>query len=127
MITRFKIYEGMEELKLEDHSCWVIYGSQSHCVNILNKLRLNLNSYLKSDLNVVIGYIKKNIKDNTYTDAIGTIIFYQEQDNFSYYPYVEKVDRDAYLKNYNFKGEMKEIDGKIIVDTIEVYVNKYNL
>ena len=131
MITNFKIFENIEELKLENFSYWIIYGSQLHCIDILMKLRLNLNSDLRTDLYTVIGYIKTDIKEKIYFNVIKTLIF-REKDNFSYYPYEKKDDErkeeiEEEVKNYNFKGEIKEVDGKIIVDTFEVDVKKYNL
>jgi len=134
MITRFKLFESTEETikevsieDFEDYSYWIIYGSQLHCIDILNKLKLKLKLNLGSDLNTVIRYIRKDIKDKIFPNTIGTVIFYNKIDNFSYYPYERKYDIEEYIKNYNFKGEMKEIDGKVVVDTLEVYTKKYNL
>ena len=132
MIIKFKLfenYETIEELTIEKFSYWMIYGSQSNCIKILHKLRLKLYND-ECNLYSIIEKIDKNIRDNTYPDIIGTIFCFQNE-SFVYGPVKTDFQKNeiimSQLSNYNFKGEIKEVDGEIVVDTLEVYTNKYNL
>ena len=135
MITNFKLFESIEELKIEKFSYWIIYGSQYKCIEILYKLQSQL--YLKksgynlySDIERIINHIKIDINNNKYPDIDRTIFCFQNG-IFMYGPVKNNFEKNrtimSQLSEYNFKGEIKEVDDKIVVDTLEVDVNKYNL
>ena len=130
MITNFKLFESIEELKIEKGSYWIIYGSLSHCFNILKKMQVDYR--LEYELQYVLESMNEDILSDKYI-IIGTAIFYNlsELDSFFQYGSFETVaEKNEILQDmleYNFKGEIKKIDNKIVVDTFEVDVNKYNL
>ena len=126
MITNFKIFEVehelLDEFEVKKWSCWTIFGSQSHCVEILKKMKTQFGI---DDLSYMINGIQKNIDKKEY-DAIGNNIFYDE-DSFSYSVFEKEYERKGFFDDYTYQGEIKEVDGKIVVDTFEVYTKKYNL
>jgi len=132
MITRFKIFESVEELKLEEKSCWIIYGSMSHCFNILKKMEVDYR--LEYELKYVFESMNEDILSDRYFNSIGSIIFYNKSNYdtyFQYGPFETIAEKNKILEEdmpeYKFKGEIKKIDNKIAIDTLEVYSNKYNL
>ena len=131
MITNFKLFESteelIEELKIEDKSCWTIFGSMYHCAEILKKLKIQLESRI-SNMSGLIETFENSITD--YPNAIGTNLFYDSEEfmgHFSFHIYKKESDRKYYFDKYEYKGEIKEVDDKIVLDTIEIYTNKYNL
>ena len=98
MITNFKIFERIEELKneefkIEKFSYWIIYGSQSDCVKILNKLRYQYQLYDKEcNLYTIIEKMEKNIRDNKYPDTIVTILTFLNE-SFHYGPVKDNIEK----------------------------------
>ena len=110
MITKFKLFES--EVKIEANSCWTIFGSRTRCIKILKKLKIQFD--LGSNINSLIEIFEGDmIKDSNL--AIGTNLFY-DPGHFSYHTYEKESDRKKYFENYEYKGEIKEVDDKIVLD-----------
>ena len=95
MITKFKLFENIE-IKLSRNVCWIIFGNLSHCVEILKKLKEQLNVETNIDLLIEQMDIIKN--DTNYLRTIGIIIFYNRR-KFSYMLF-ERYKREFFGYNY---------------------------
>jgi hypothetical protein len=122
MITKFKIYEN--KLILEPNSCWVIYGNLYKVISILKKI----TEIDKKHLPDIIKSLESNIWRNKYIHSIGTFIFTHSNPNYSYYmTFNSDEEKKEIMEKHNFKGEIKLVYDKIVLDTFEANVKKYNL
>ena len=76
MITNFKLFESIEELKIEKFSYWIIYGSRCDCIEILKKLRYQLYDD-EHNLYTIIEKMDISIRNNTNIDSTVTILCFQ--------------------------------------------------
>lgn len=139
MITNFKIFENenYSDLKFENYSNWIIYGSNQDCINILTKMKKDVNNNLKIRISNVIQSIEKNIQNKEYLDTIGTVISYYyggyvENCYLSYWNFNGEIQKEYNLykkghDGFTLRGELKNINGKIVVDTFDSDIKKYNL
>ena len=148
MITNFKIFES-EEINFFKNSCWSIYGSQYNCLKILEKLKIQLTppdnedfllklrlldiyKSIQHGLDNIIEEIKSNIRQKIYLDDIlGINIYYSDKFTdtlcLMFDIFYDEENRKRNFENLKYRGEIKEVNGKIIVDDTELYTNKYNL
>ena len=92
---------------------------------------------LISRIKTAIGSIEQNIQFVRYPNVIGTVISYYYEGNpnncyFSYWNFDDEIKKKSIFSEkehdgFTFKGELKNVNGKIMVDTFESDVKKYNL
>ena len=124
MITNFKIFEN-KLITLEANSYIVVYGDQSQIIEILEKTK---NSDIEDqDLKGII----KDLKKNKNLNISGIFIIKNYEKTLYYSKFFNDVIRKIQLKRLlydkTFAGELKLKDNKVILDTLEVDINKYNL
>ena len=122
MITKFKIFENIE---IKDKSYWVIYGDYNIVINIIEHLLayFHSNNSLYEDLKLVI----KSLKGYRYKDINGIFLYYSNDHKFSFGVFLSRYNDKNKLKEYNLKGEIKLKNNKIVLDTLKVDMEKYNL
>ena len=123
-----KTYENIYEnnIKLRDKYCWIIYGSAETILNVYEKLEHQSSHFCDTANSIRLAL------SQTYTDVIGTYLFYDKGSKITYWIFENKNDQnkakqDIISVNYILQGELKLENNKLILDQMEVNVNKYNL
>jgi hypothetical protein len=101
---------------------WVIYGNIDEIHVVLNKMNISFPGF------------RKMYRDEK--DVIGICLGYDPTadalNSFDYYPFDDDEDYIAAKQTYKgygfeFQGEIKIVDDKIIIDPTEADAEKYNL
>lgn len=120
-----KKYENL----LDRGKFWVIYGNLEDFIKILYKMKINSKDLEEEyDIDNLIDYVI-NKKDSN-SNIIGYFIFlYHEHYTFKEIPndvnFKEVVSVES--KFADFSGELKIENDKLVLDTLPVDINKYNL
>jgi hypothetical protein len=132
MKTKFKTFENNIEIK--DRYYWIIYGNYREIINILKYFSKYLYLYedrLKYDDSILLSSALLHKSYTDRTNISGTILSYDDAGKFAFYNFENNDDRDEILKesysSYDFRGEIKLKNDEIFLDTIEIYIKKYNL
>ena len=133
MITKFKLFENTN-IDFENMSYWKIYGNKYNAIDILDKIIDQFtisafNRHITTNLKSIIRALKGFIESNQYTHSNVTILSFNNN-NFEFELYNSEIDKNRMVdeyKRYNLKGELKIENDKIVLDTLEVDANKYNL
>jgi hypothetical protein len=108
----------------EELSLYKIYGSYTILINMLKKM--NHDDIFE---NIIVHMIDER-KKREYTDTIG-IFLIKNYFSFTYYPFNNKKNEKNIIKDYKrlfkYKGEIKIENNKIILDTLEADIEKYNI
>ena len=129
-------------LNLENNSKWLIYGDIPTILKILEKLEtkiikniqnniindlLETNSKIHEDFQKIYSSLLSQISKK----ILGTYFFFENDDSlFYYYDFINEKNR---LKAHNdssaykYKGEIKLENDEIVLDTLEIDANKYNI
>lgn len=139
MITEFKIFEGSYHFTFDSNFkfYYTIYGDMNNSIEVLELLdknnideMLNKSSFdAKHDL---IRYVNSRYTRKSQPQPIGCFLFYVPIDYFKpikiRFFYTESENRSI-KKTYpgKFRGVLKIENNELIVDTLEVDIDKYNL
>ena len=127
MITNFKIFEKTRFDDLfEEVSYYVIYGNLAVAIDVLKTINESIKNIF---LSILIEDLQRMV--DFYINTICTFI-YINRDGFQYYAFnsekeKEKIINDPITLDYKFKGEIKKVNGEIVIDKLEVDTKKYNL
>lgn len=123
-----KYYENYtSHIELEDKYCWLIYGDRKTILKIYNKF----SEYQKIDQ---IDGIKKDLQKYITKNSLGVYIFYNkyEKPTFCYWIFDSISNQNNakdYIKKSNIilQGTLNIENNKLILDTTEINIEKYNL
>lgn len=136
MITKFKIFENSSENKIElkNNYFWWIRGNYNDIIRVL----IELNKY---DLKTIYHeFTIKYVIEFEFLDKfdfIGLFLFLEEGSvsHVSVFKYWlvennkkrQSIIHQSIINNFEFKGELKLKEGKLILDPLEAETIKYNL
>lgn len=122
-----KAYEGENFFRLINKSIWFIK---------------DINTYRKFIYEIILDYkyekklreIERDIDSNNFSnkDIYGIFLYYSNNENIRYIILNEEMDfnkKKDLLKKYNYvyRGEIIIKPGRVLVDTLGVDIEKYNL
>ena len=129
-----KTYETIKnKIEIKDHYCWIINGD---IINVLNKLHVSIYKKYRDQLDIFISSIQTSM-NTTYKGLEKIYIFYDKRStsSFTYWPIQSPEDEmsaDYFINDdengrYDLQGELKIVNDKVILDTLLVDINKYNI
>ena len=122
MITNFKIFEN--KIQFKKNYSWTILGSKDEVINVLEHFyKIGNKTFSKS----VLSIINDNDFINNYTDGI---VLFCEDDYSASFILFEKDNLDEILDayyEYDYQGELKIKNDKLVLDTLSLDIKKYNL
>jgi len=129
-MNHIRLFENFEDYQTEftpaqfkKFSCWYIDGNMITILNVIKKM----NQIAKYEID--FKKIQFRLTNDEFTNSISGIIFYFGI-GFSYSIVEDKKKSLNIIEEtdvYDYKGELKIIDDKLVLDTLELDANKYNL
>lgn len=113
------------KLTIDNNYCWLIYGDVKGILKIYHKIEKPNKNKIKTGL-------EQSLK-NDYYDATGAYLFCEKAPtNFSFWAFCgtqDQNDAKQYIidKKFQLQGELKLVDNKIILDTLEITRDKFNI
>lgn len=136
-IKKYEKFQTAMTIEYDDKVFWIIYGDAKIIFNVLETIiesRFSFNHFWVS-LENVLNHFKRAINDDI--KIVGTFILSTPQrggnvPHPSFLSFKNEEEKNMYIetylnRDYIFKGELKVDNGDVILDTIEVDINKYNL
>jgi hypothetical protein len=118
-----------ENVKLYNGSTYIIYGNLNDILSFLYDMYMLIDDEnLKPEITAVISAIKNNINSYQYPGTKGMYLLYSEY-SLAYHVFQSEEEEDVCFLNYGnaLKGELKIVNNEIVLDTLKVDANKYNL
>jgi len=131
-----KNFERLVGINYGENVYWIIYGRAIDYIKVLEQIlreRINYNQYY-TRIEMLIDLIMRNSQEfNNYQGIL--LSSYSERYNtpaIDYRGFKDEKDKNRYLSYYSengwiFKGELKIVNGELVLDSFEVDVKKYNL
>ena len=124
-----------DNIKIELDYYWLILGDNDICLKVLDKFikQMTGDHKVKSKEFTLRQALKYN-----YSNIYGVYLYYENKvdgkDGFTYW-IVENDKKDLYKANrfnkentnYIYQGELKLINNELVLDTIDIDANKYNI
>jgi len=123
--------ENTKYIDVDDNYCWLISGDKNEIIDIYKLFVAQLDSdlHITLDNNTLI-----NGLTNSTFKIFGTYIYFDNKSRgalsyWTIYGDEDKKAADKYNKdnNFIFQGELKLINNKLFLDTLQRDANKYNL
>ena len=135
-IKKFERVERLVDINYGEDIYWTIYGKSIDYIKVLEKIleeRVNFNHYYLRIENL-IDVIMRNSQEFKNYQGIFLTSYSEGYDTptINYRGFIDETDKNRYISllekhNTVFKGELKIVNDKLVLDSIEVDVKKYNL
>lgn len=123
-MKNIKLYESINSVNFEDESYYLVNGD----MNLVIKMFEIINKFNSKSL---INQLITDSNKQHFNKANSFYIAKRDDDRFTFWGLNENNNKEAktfYKKrNYVYRGELKIINDELILDTVELDQNKYNL
>lgn len=122
-----------KDFEVQDNYCWYINGDISDIIDVIYEFKNQMRIKYKRKFKKIYDEIEPTLKYE-YSYVIGIFIYCEDdsENGFTYWVienYEDKKDAEKYNsdKHYIYRGELKLVNNKLILDTLEMNINKFNL
>lgn len=122
-----------KKIEVADKYCWYINSDDADIIiDIIDKFKSQISFKYRRKINKLYDEIENSITWDIDLRYIGLYFYYDKKKGFSLW-FVEDDDdkktAERHISEYNYiyKGELKLVDNKLILDELDMDVKKYNL